>query len=121
MHTATGRNDHRAFAQDGCIVSWSATSRERVGLRSRRFSISRTLREQSLQTNCKPALQRSRLPNEKIRLSNHMTGAPGEIRTPDPQIRSLVLSAWVREVYRARDEMRSPASSLPIVDPGRGP
>jgi hypothetical protein len=42
---------------------------------------------QSLQTNCKPTRVQS--PNEKTRCNSHMTGAPEEIRTPDPQIRSL--------------------------------
>jgi len=50
---------------------------------------SRTLREQSLQTNCKPSRSRTLLGKEKTMPDNKLNGAPGTIRTSDPQIRSL--------------------------------
>ena len=50
---------------------------------------SRTLREQSLQTNCKPSRRRTLLGKEKTMPDNKLNGAPGTIRTSDPQIRSL--------------------------------
>ena len=60
-------------------------------LPSRRSSTSRTLREQNLQTNCKPARMEYLGSNRKMRVSNDLSGAPGTIRTSDPQIRSLML------------------------------
>src|SRR6202140_759545 len=64
-----------------CIAFWSAILRERVGSPSKRSSISRTLREQDLQTNCKPAPERRRPQKEKTKRSNQMDGAPGRMGT----------------------------------------
>ena len=67
--------------------SWNAISRGRAVWPNRRSSTLRTHREQSLQTGCKPALPRSTR-KEKLMQDQKLNGAPEEIRTPDPQIRS---------------------------------
>src|SRR5262249_11522314 len=51
----------------------------------------RTLRQQKVQTGCKPAVPRRSARRGKPGCPNKLNGAPEEIRTPDPQIRSLVL------------------------------
>ena len=79
-----------------CTGFWNAISRARAGSLSRRSSISRTHREQSLQTNCKPAPLRRRNERENQKHDNKLAGAPGRIRTSDPQIRSLVREKSVR-------------------------
>jgi integrase len=70
----------------------SATLRARAGSPSRRSSILRTRREQSLQTNCKPWPVLRQYEEKNPMLNNNVAGAPERIRTSDPQIRSLVLS-----------------------------
>jgi hypothetical protein len=86
MHAATDR-DHRPLAQDGAPYS-GTVFRADARLAEQAISTSRTHREQSLQTNCKPSRVPSQLQNTMR--DNRLNGAPEEIRTPDPQIRSLI-------------------------------
>src|SRR5262249_33018393 len=51
----------------------------------------RTLRQQKGQPGCKRAVPRRSARRGKLGRHNKLSGAPEEIRTPDPQIRSLVL------------------------------
>ena len=81
----------RATRSRRCTGFWNATSRELAGWPSEPSSISRTHREQSLQTSCKRAVPPHPRERENVTHNNDLAGAPEEIRTPDPQIRSLVL------------------------------
>src|SRR5262249_23959555 len=70
---------------------WNAISLALAGSLSKRSSISRTHRERNLQTNCKLMQVRCQLERKNAMRDNKFNGAPEEIRTPDPQIRSLAL------------------------------
>src|SRR5262249_2991654 len=78
----------------------------------------RTLRKQKVQTGCKPAPNRRLPQRENASHDNSLAGAPEEIRTPDPQIRSLVLyPAELRALLRiAREIVPEPAEAA-----GNGP
>ena len=91
MHAATDCHHHRPLAQDGASDSGTLS---RADARARRAG-DLQFRELTANKVCKPTANRRRYANasekEKIMHNNKLAGAPGRIRTSDPQIRSLVL------------------------------